>query len=66
MMRVIKITYVGQIDLIDEVEVARINAERRVKCGGVKKCDRHPTLNVQVYKGKPKGEVRVLPRVPVR
>ena len=50
MVRVAKEKHVGQIPPLDDGEVTRINAERGSKYGGVKKRDRHPTLNVQLYK----------------
>ncbi|GFR88960.1 BA71V-CP312R [Elysia marginata] len=64
-IRVIKEKHVGQIPPLDEAEVARLNTERN---GGyayksvVKKRDRNPTLNVQMYKnrveaGVPLGDV---------
>jgi hypothetical protein len=65
MLRVVKEKHVGQIAPLDDAEVARINAERGGKYGGVKKRDRHPTLNVQKYNvrvetddaGRPKGDL---------
>ena len=53
MVRVVREKHVGQIPPLDDGEVTRINAERGRKYGGVKKRDRHPTLNVQMYKVLP-------------
>jgi hypothetical protein len=65
MVRVKRERHVGKIHPLDEAEVARINAERGGKYGGVKKRDRQPTLNVQKYNvhvetddaGRPKGDL---------
>ena len=53
MVRVAKEKHVGQIPPLDDGEVTRINAKRGSKYGGVKKRDRHPTLNVRLYGGTP-------------
>lgn len=65
MVRVHREKHVGQIAPLDDAEVSRINAERGGKYGVVKKRDRHPTLNVQLYKervevddrGRPTGDL---------
>ena len=65
MVRVVKEKHVGQIAPLDDAEVARINADRGTKFGTLQKRDRHPTLNVQMFKvavetddaGRPTGDL---------